>query len=111
MNTLLLLLALLAPQLQLPSRDGEPVVVLTAPHAGIATTNGGKIVQLKYETTVYLPEVLPTTLPNGTQWYIDIVNFGPTDTTVSGGKQFTVHLHPKDMVRILSDGSKYSVVK
>jgi hypothetical protein len=111
MNTLLLLLALLAPQLQLPSREGEQVVVLTAPHAGIATTNGGKLVQLKYETTVYLPEVLPTKLPNGTPWYVDIVNFGPDDTTVSGGKKFAVHLHPDDKVRIFSDGSKYSVVK
>ena len=111
MKTLLLMLVFMAPQLQLPTRDSEPVVVLTPPHAGIPTSDGGKVVQLKYQTTVYLPTVLPTKLPSGLQWYIDVVNFGPGDTTVSGGKQFTLHLQPKDMVRILSDGSQYRIVK
>jgi len=67
---------------------------------------------------VHLPYPPPTSDALGNNWYVDVRNLGPNDVTLeetapSGNMspQFTVLLHPKDVVRVRVAGSTYLVVK
>lgn len=109
MKALLLVLALLAAQL--PSRDSEPTVVLPSNRATITGDYGGKYVQLKNSLAVItLPKDPPKTMLSGLPWYVDIVNFGPHDVTLQGTGDVSIHMQPKDSVRVVSNGSTYKVV-
>ncbi|MBV8674549.1 MAG: hypothetical protein JOZ33_14045 [Acidobacteriaceae bacterium] len=109
MKVLLLVLACVVAQL--PSRDSEPTVVLPSNHATITADLGGKYVQLKNSpATVVLPKDPPKTLSSGLPWYVDVVNFGPNEVTLEGIGQFSVHMRPKDIVRVMFSGSTYKVV-
>jgi hypothetical protein len=96
--------------LQFPARDTEPVVTLSPPHLGISFGNGGYLVRLLHETgTVSLPVAPPGKLPSGVPWYVDVENLGPEDVILQGGQDLSIHLHPKDSVRVVSNSQRYSV--
>lgn len=109
MKVPLLVVALLAAQL--PNRDSEPTVVLPSNRAAISADYGGKYVQLRNSAAIVgLPKNPPQTLPSGLPWYVDVVNFGPSDVTLEGIGQLSVRMQPKDSVRVLFNGSTYKII-
>jgi hypothetical protein len=109
MKMLLLVVALLAAQL--PNRDSETTVVLPSNRAAISADYGGKYVQLRNSAPIVgLPKDPPKTLPSGLPWYVDIVNFGPHDVTLQGVGELSIHMQPKDSVRVMSNGSTYKIL-
>jgi hypothetical protein len=95
---------------QLPARDTLPVVTISPPHLGVSISYGGYFVKLRNESgSISLPWPAPGLLPTGLPWFVDIQNLGPGAVTIEEGRDISIHLLPKQSVRIVSNKQRYTV--
>jgi hypothetical protein len=106
MKTLLISLALFAGQMI--SMQEKPVVHLR-PHADIIDVQyGGSLLELQNAPEyVHLPVQPPKADPQGTQWFIDIKNFGPRPVSIVDKAHFNLKINISQTVHIYSNGISY----
>jgi hypothetical protein len=110
MKLFLFCIALFAGQLH-PSQS-EAVVRLPPHVSAILTSDGGKMVELLYAApSLSLPKQIPAADAEGKPWYVDVRNLGPGEVALEGADGFVVHVQPKQVVRIRTAGSTYSVTR
>ena len=107
MTILWLCALLLVGQMQMPLNED---VVRLPPHASsIPGSDGGKMVELLYASpSLSLPKQFPAHDAKGEAWFVDVKNLGPAEVAVEGPRGFSVHLQPKQVVRIRAAGPSFS---
>jgi hypothetical protein len=86
-------------------------VVHLRPHQDMIEAGfDGKILELIHApAVVHLPLFPPKGDAFGNSWEVDIRDFGPSPVTVVGKSGFSVQIGVGQMVRIYSNGARYSL--
>jgi hypothetical protein len=108
MKTSLMCLALFVGQMK--TLQSKPVVHLQPHRDAITADFGGDLLELiNAPGVVNLPPVPPKPDPQGSPWFVDVKNLGPSAVTVVGKAQFNVKITVGQTVHIYSNGTEYSL--
>ena len=106
MKALLLSLAFFVGQMI--TMQAKPVVHLKPHKDGVEAAFGGSILELQNAPPIlHLPQYPPKPDSQGTQWAVDIKNFGPHAVTIVDNGHFTTTISLNQTVHIYSNGTAY----